>query len=98
VHSNHCRKCVLILALLLVVIQQIRFWRLLCDTFMIRDWWEESLKHILKWFLENFSKDLTNNITWKAGKVSVYTLNCFLWIILISVNVCIHITNICIMV
>lgn len=51
-HSSHCRKCVLILTLLLCLV---RFWRLLCDTFMIQDWWEESLKHILKWFLEDFS-------------------------------------------
>lgn len=24
-------------------------------TLMIQDWWEESLKHILKWFLKDFS-------------------------------------------
>ena len=65
-HSSHCGKCVLILTLLLVIILRVRFWRLLCDTFMIQDWWEESLKCVLKWFLEDFSLNLANNVTWKA--------------------------------
>lgn len=52
-HSSNCRKYVLTLTLLLVIIQQVRFWKLLCDTSMIQDWWEESLKHVLKWFLNS---------------------------------------------